>query len=372
MAWRMRASSASWSSTVARGVSHRRARARSLRGLHRSRSESPGTDGAAAVRGLCYEAGHGEHPHPRPGGPGDRRPGPEGDRAPGGGARAHRLGELRQPGGDGGRRLGPDQQVRGGLPGQALLRRLRVRGPGGDPGHRAGEEAVRRRGRERSGALRQPGQHGRVHVGHAARRHDAQPGPQLRRAPHPRDVAQLLREALQGRALRPRPGHGAHRLWPGAIAGEGAPAEDHRGRRVGLSADPRLRDLPRDRRLGRRGPGGRHGPHRRPGGDRAAPLAGAAGRAGHDHHPQDAPRPAGWHGPGEGAVHQGREQQHLPRHPGRAADARHRRQGGRASRRRSSRSSRPTSGRSSPMPRPWPRRCCGAGCAWSRAGPTPT
>ena len=48
-----------------------------------------------------------------------------------------------------------------------------------------------------------------------------------------------------------------------AAPGPGAPAEDDRGRLVGLPAPARLRPLPRDRRLGRRLPDGRHGPLRR-------------------------------------------------------------------------------------------------------------
>ena len=54
------------------------------------------------------------------------------------------------------------QQVRRGLPGQALLRRLRVRRRGREPGHRPGQGPVRRRARQRPAALRLPGQHGRL------------------------------------------------------------------------------------------------------------------------------------------------------------------------------------------------------------------
>ena len=49
-----------------------------------------------------------------------------------------------------------------GYPGQALLRRLRVRGRGGDARHRPREGDLRRRPRERAAALRRPGQHRRV------------------------------------------------------------------------------------------------------------------------------------------------------------------------------------------------------------------
>ena len=47
-----------------------------------------------------------------------------------------------------------------GYPGQALLRRLRVRRRGRAPGHRAGQGALRRRARQRPAPLRLPGQHG--------------------------------------------------------------------------------------------------------------------------------------------------------------------------------------------------------------------
>ena len=57
--------------------------------------------------------------------------------------RADRLGEHRLRGGARGAGLGADQQVRRGLSGQALLRRLRVRRHRRDAGDRAGEEAVR-------------------------------------------------------------------------------------------------------------------------------------------------------------------------------------------------------------------------------------
>ena len=52
---------------------------------------------------------------------------PSRDRPPGAQPRADRLRELRQPRRARGAGLGPHQQVRRGLPGQALLRRLRVR-----------------------------------------------------------------------------------------------------------------------------------------------------------------------------------------------------------------------------------------------------
>jgi glycine hydroxymethyltransferase len=58
--------------------------------------------------------------------------------------RADRLGEHRLQGGAGGPGLDPDQQVRRGLSGQALLRRLRIRRRDRDDRHRARQGAVRR------------------------------------------------------------------------------------------------------------------------------------------------------------------------------------------------------------------------------------
>jgi hypothetical protein len=78
---------------------------------------------------------------------------PARDRTPVFRPRADRLGELRQRGRARSRRLGDDQQVRRRLPGQAVLRRLRVRGRGRIAGHRSREGALRRRARQRAAAL---------------------------------------------------------------------------------------------------------------------------------------------------------------------------------------------------------------------------
>ena len=71
--------------------------------------------------------------------------------APGRAHRAHRLGELRLAGGDGGAGQPAHQQVRRGLPRQALLRRLRVRRHGRAARDRPRQAAVRRRLRQRAG-----------------------------------------------------------------------------------------------------------------------------------------------------------------------------------------------------------------------------
>ena len=94
-------------------------------------------------------------------------------------ARDDRLGELRAAGDPGVPGQRAHQQVRGGLPGQALLRRLRARRRDRAARDRPREGAVRRRARQRPAARRRAGQHGRLPRAAAARRHD--PGPRARR-----------------------------------------------------------------------------------------------------------------------------------------------------------------------------------------------
>ena len=62
----------------------------------------------------------------------------------------------------------------------------------------------------------------------------------------------------------------------------------------------------------------------------------------------------------------------LPRHAGRAAHARHRRQGGRLRRGAAAGVPRPTPPRSSPTPARWPTSCTAAASASSPAAPTTT
>ncbi len=98
-----------------------------------------------------------------------------------------------------------DQQVRRGLPGQALLRRLRGGRQGREPGPRAGQGALRRRLRQRAAALRCPGERRRdARPDHPRRRHP-RPRAGPRRPPDPRHEAQLQRQALQGQLVRGRP-----------------------------------------------------------------------------------------------------------------------------------------------------------------------
>ena len=118
-------------------------------------------------------------PSPRRGRPRGRRGHRPRARAPAAHAGDDRLGELRAPGRPRVPGRGADQQVRRGLPGQALLRRLRVRRRHRAARDRPREVAVRRRARQRPAARRRAGQHGRLPRAAAAGRHDH--GPQRSR-----------------------------------------------------------------------------------------------------------------------------------------------------------------------------------------------
>ena len=157
-----------------------------------------------------------------------------------------------------------------------------------------------------------------------------------------------------------------------AALGPRAQAEDDRGRRQRLSARDSARQVRRDRPRSRRQAVRRHGPLRRPGGGRAARQPGAGGRLRHHDDAQDAARPARRAVDVQGRVRQGPRPHRVPRHPGRAADARHRRQGGLLRRGAAARLQAVTPRRSSTTPRPWPRRCWPAACGWSAAAPTTT
>ena len=247
--------------------------------------------------------------------------------AAGGPCRADRIGELRQPAGHAGAGVGADQQVCRRLPVQALLRWLRARRRGRAAGHRSGQGAVRRRVRQRAAALRLAGQCGRLHGDAAARRHDPRHVPGPRRPPDPRCQRQLQRQALQERCLRPRARDRDPRLRPGRRAGSGTQAEDDRRRRLGLLAGDRLGAAARYRRPCRRLPAGGHGALLRPDRRRRVPEPGGHRPLRHEHHPQDAARPARRHHPVAVRVREAAELDDLPRHPGRSADARHRGQG---------------------------------------------
>ena len=160
--------------------------------------------------------------------------------------------ELRAPGRPRVPGQRPHQQVRRGLPRQALLRRLRARRRHRAARDRPREGAVRRRPRQRAAARRRPGQHVRLPRAAAARRHDHGPRAAARRPPQPRHEDQRLRPPLRHRAVRGHARGLADRHGRGRADRPRAQAEAAARRLVGLPALPRLRALPRDRRRGRR------------------------------------------------------------------------------------------------------------------------
>ena len=102
---------------------------------------------------------------------------------------------------------------------------------------------------------------------------------------------------------------------------------------VGLQPAHRLRALCQGGQGRGRDLHGRHGALRRPDRRRRLPQPGAARRRGDQHHAQEPARPARRHRADERRGRRQEDQQrHLPRHPGRPADARDRRQGGRVPR----------------------------------------
>ena len=206
--------------------------------------------------------------------------------------RADRVGELRQPRRARSRRLGADQQVRRRLPGQALLRRLRVRRRRRARGDRARQGALRRRPRQRAAALGRAGQHGGLHDAAQAGRHRARHEPRARRPPDARPPAEFLRAALHDRPVRRAQGRRADRLRRARSARRRAPAEDDHRRRQRVSARHRLRADPRGGRPHRRRGLHRHGAHRRPRRRRRPSEPGAALGLRHDDDAQDAARTA--------------------------------------------------------------------------------
>ena len=241
-----------------------------------------------------------------------------------------------------------------GYPGQALLRRLRVRRRGRDARHRAREGALRRRGRQRAAALGLAGQHVRVLLAARAGRHDPRDEPVARRPPDARQPRQLLR-------------HGSSRSSPTACASATggidfdevarprarAPPEDDRGRtlapiraQIDFAAVPAPSPTRSARML-------------------MADIAHFAGLVAAGLHPSPVPHcefvttttHKTLRGPRGGmilcreALREGDQLVGLPRQPGRAAHARDRRQGGGVPRGARRRSSATTSGRSSPTRR---------------------
>ena len=219
-----------------------------------------------------------------------------------------RVGELRAAGRARRRRLGAHQQVRRGLSGPPLLRRLRGGRRRRAARDRPRQGAVRRRARERPAARGRAGEQRRLHGAARARRHDHGDGARPRRPPHPRDEAERLGQALRGRPVPRAPRGPPGRHGGGRAPRARAPAEGDRRRLVGLPAPPRLRRVPRDRRRGRRQADGGHGPLRRPRRRRRAPEPGRARPRHDDDDPQDALRPAQRDDP----LHRGASGRHRP------------------------------------------------------------
>ena len=294
---------------------------------------------------------------------------------PGRARRAHRLRELRQSAGARGAGLGAHQQVRRRLSRQALLRRLRVRRRGRDswpssaPSNSSAPTTptcsrtpARRRTRPAYFALVQPG--------------DTILGMSLDHGGHLTHGAQVNFSGKFFRAvqygIRPDTGEidydQVQRL-----------AEEHRPKMIiaGFSAYSRIVDwarFARDRQERRRLLRRRHGARRRAGGGRHLPEPAAARRRRDHHHAQDAARPARRTDPG--ARQRGDRQEAqlagLPRHPGRTAHARDRRQGGGAARGAAAANSATTSARCSPTRAPWRRGWRAAATRSSPAAPTTT
>ena len=236
---------------------------------------------------------------------------------------------MSQPRGPHRARLDAVQQVRRGLPGAPLLRRLLRGRQGRDARHRAVQGAVRRRPRQRPAALgrqRQPGGLRRVH---AARRHDPRDEPAAWRPPHPRHQGVVLRQVVQRRPLRRR------QATPRTSTTTEVErlAKEHRPKVIlaGGSAIPRLIDFEffrAHRRRGRRDLLGRRRPLHRPRRRQGDPQPGPARRRRHLHDPQGAARPALRRDRLQGGARRHARQGGLPDDAGRPADAHDRRQGG--------------------------------------------
>ena len=233
-----------------------------------------------------------------------------------------------------GDRLDTDEQVRRGLPGEALLRRLRGRRRDGGAGPRPRQVAVRGRARERPAARGSPGEHGGVLRRASAGRPGARALAGSRRSSDTWAESEFLREALRVPSLRRLARDDDGRLRRGAREGQGGSAEADRLRRLGLPADGRGRPVPRDRRRGGGDADDRYGPFRGPGRGRAASEPGAALAFRHLDDAQDARRPARRVRALHRGARAGGRPRALPRHAGRAADAHDRGEGGVLPRRR--------------------------------------
>ena len=252
---------------------------------------------------------------------------PRGARAAARPDRADRVGELHVAVDPRGGRLGADEQVRRGLPRQALLRRLRGRRPDRAARDRPGEGLF---GAEHANVQPHAGAQANMAVYFAL----MEPGDTVLslRLDHGGHLTHGLKVNFSGpplhdrslrRLARDEPG----RLRRGARAREGAPAEGDPLRRLRLPAHGGDVGVPQDRRRGRRAALVRHGPLLGPRRGRAASEPGARLRRRQLDDPQDARRPARRLRPlPRGA--RGRDRpRHLPGPPGRPARARDRREG---------------------------------------------
>ena len=271
-----------------------------------------------------------------------------------------------------GGRIGPHEQVRRGLSGSSLLRRLRGRRRDRAARDRPREGAVRRRARERPAARRRSGEHGRLLRAPRAGRHRALAAARPRRAPDPRAEGQLLGPALHDRPLRRLARDRRRRRGRDPRARARAPAEDRHLRRLRVSAHRRHGDVPPGRRRGRRVALVRHGAFRRTRRRRAASEPGRALRRRHVDHAQDARGPARRARPLPRGACDGDRSRRLPGDAGRPARARDRREGDVLPDRDDRRLPRLPAADSQRTPTRSPRRCSRAGSTCSRAGPTPT
>ena len=194
----------------------------------------------------------------------------------------------------------PHQQVRRGLSGQALLRRLRVRRRGREARHRPRQAALRRRARQRPAPLRRrrptwPSTSPLLEPGDTSWACDLAHGGHLTHGRSSTSPAGSTTSSTTASTARPS----ASTIDEIAQLAKRAQAEDDRGRRERLPA--RSSTSPRSPRSPTRSGAlldGRHGPHRRAGRRRRSTRQpGAVRRRRHDHHAQDAARPARRPGP---------------------------------------------------------------------------